>query len=221
MFARPEKTRRRAVVSRLIEIVTIIILAGGIIFGQQKIHSFRAEYLQMEAYRVQQPVTQAHVDEAKQQLQAAQQNLGEIVSSILYRDTIDKYLDFLESRGKAHRIDVSIDKVEQEVQVTDRGDKPLLEVQKSEAYSLVRVSIIVSGSTSNLFEYLHDVEHGPFLSAVPSWEVRTNTQHRAVVGVTLPNGIGAAPGSAGQIESTPNQLAADIILVVRENEKAI
>ncbi len=204
---------RATLLRRLAELLVLAALVTGAWYGQGLVRDQRLGYLAAEIERERRPQTEALLGEIENSMAEQSPDLERIQATIPTRANLGEYITFLEGRATKHRVEMQITNVTQEPEPEPEEVSPVPLVA---GYVVVRLNVIVTGTTSALFEFLHDVEHGQQLSAVPEWMLRS--AQRTGRGVAVPSGIGTPPGDAAT-ESVPdnNQLAAEIILITEDD----
>lgn len=134
-------------------------------------------------------------------------DIGRIQAYILPKDAVVNFITVLEQTATARGVQVRIPGLEVEEKKDDSGQV----VPSSGPYEDVRVTIQATGTPEVLLQFVHDLEHLPYLLAVDEWQVT------AASPVTL-SPIGArAPAAPGQeeAEAQPSgQLDASLLLKV-------
>lgn len=198
---------------RVAEILLLVGLIVAATYVQKLTHKYRYAYEAARQVQDQRPETEAQLTAIEQGLSAAKPQLEAVIAQLPPRDDIGEYLSWLEQRAAKYHVQLQITNVQAEVTPEATEGEPSPPPVISNGYAVVRISIIGNGETSSLFEFLHDIEHGPYVSAVPSWALRPSAQAGAG-GTAVPRGIGAPPGSGSEDSRPHNQLTAQIIALV-------
>jgi len=203
---------RPTAIRRLIELVVVVGLVAGVWYGQQLIQSQRQDYLSARLERERRPATKALLGEVEADINAQSKELSQLANALPAREDLGEYISFLEGRASKHRIEVEITDVGDDMPLDSKEDPP---VYIASGYGVVRLQLIGSGTTSALLEFMHDVEHSQFVSAVPKWDIRSGT--RGGSRTNVPSGIGTPPGDAVEEVPSDNQLSVEIIIITKSD----
>lgn len=198
---------------RVAEILLLTGLVVVVTYVQQLAHEYHYTYAAAREAQNRRPETEAQLTATLQQLATATPQLAAVMALLPPRDDIGEYLSWLEQRAAKYHVQLQITNVQADTPPEATEGEPSPPVVISSGYAVVRISITGNGETSSLFEFLHDIEHGPYVAAVPSWTLRPSVQAGAG-GMAVPRGIGTPPGVDIEDTRPQNHLTAEIIQLV-------
>lgn len=171
-----KKFLKKIIVIRSIQGLIVVALIGVSVFLVNTI-----EVIQEKLYVLHERL--AHIpQELSQRTQLARDiekhrhDLDRLQGYIITRDDLAGFIGSLEDLGKTNKISVQV------INVQEQADAPAGE-------SMVPVTLTVEafGNPKDLLGYLYRLEHVPYLSSVPAWDIRPAGASRSVQVTTSDN----------------------------------
>lgn len=204
---------KRMLFLRLLEVASLVALVAGCFVGYSRVKAVEVLVEQERLKVASRPEYVLHVSALQTELRGRAADIDRVAALVADPEEIVQFIEDIENVARLHKVILEVSTID-EVAVFDEQDQP---IEPQGPFRSIKLMINGQGSTEDLLEYLHKLEHGSPLVSLPAWAVAVDRRETAATGSALSAreiGQAAPEAPAGR----PSTLQAEIILLVH-NEK--
>jgi Tfp pilus assembly protein PilO len=205
---------KRIVVWRVVGLVLVVVLLGSIFLLGDQVQGVRRGLLSKQLSLEDSLKTAVYQASLQDQLVEYESDVARVESMMPTQDEIGSVISSVEAEAKKFSVTVKVPKVQEELTYDENGDK----VEQTGPIRSVRIQIQGQGDPIALINFMHTVEHLPYLLGTVSF-VFDSDSSSAAGGPTVV-GPGSGPPGAESLEAEPRRasLRMEIVLTIRATE---
>ncbi len=189
------------------EIVLASVLIVGLVWGHQQLRDLQQRITTAQAAMAMLPQQQIAVQNAKMDLKKYEPALQRLMILLPRREAVGDIVARIENEANKQGLKAIVADVKEEVRL-GKDNKP---IAQSGPYQEVRFTVQSYGDPIELLQYLHSLEHLPYVLKVPEWHITTQyLVLPSALTISVPAEQAVAPRPAGLLE------AAMVLTIIKE-----